>query len=106
MASATLASSGAGATFGHDGDGHGRKVSATVEAAAPGGDPRGGVAEASAAHPPGAGGTPTIPLILLLLAASAWALTRLVRREPGAVPGRREWPPIEPPDRPPARGRE
>jgi hypothetical protein len=99
MASATLASSGAGATFGKDRSAQGRKVSYAVEAAGPRGGSRGSVADASATHPPGAGATRAIPLILLLLATSAWVLTRLVQRDPGAVPGRREWPPIEPPDR-------
>jgi hypothetical protein len=104
MASATLASSGAAATFGKDGGGQDRKLSAAVEAAGPGGESRGDVADASATHPPGAGATLTIPLILFL-AASAWGL-RLIRREPDDVAGRPEWPPIESPDRPPARGRE
>jgi hypothetical protein len=89
------ASSGAGAMFGKDGGWQGRKVADAVEAAGP----RGGVADATAVHPAGADATRTIPPILLLLATSAWGLTRLARREPGAVPGRREWPPIEPPDR-------
>jgi hypothetical protein len=98
MASATLASTGAGATFRkHGGGGQRRKLSAAVEAAAPRGESRGGVSDASATHPSGAGEPLAIPLILLLLAAGAGGLTRLARRDPRAVPGRREWPPIEPP---------
>jgi hypothetical protein len=40
----------------------------------------------------------TVPVVLLLLAATAWALTRVLRREPDTVAGRREWPPLEPPE--------
>jgi hypothetical protein len=106
MTSAMLASIGARGTLGKDGGGQDRQVSDAVERDGRGGDLRGGVADASATHPPGASATLIVPLILLLLAPGTWGLTRLVRREPGAIPGRREWPPIEPPDQPPARGYE
>jgi hypothetical protein len=100
MTSAPLADA-TGAGFGKGGDDGPGADNGSGPGTAGGGSSRGGVADATATHPAGSGLNMTIPLILLLLAATAWALTRVLRREPDMVPGRREWPPLEPPDRRP-----